>query len=46
MGNLRLKNRHSVRKTLTIDGDLADAIDGLVKAGKGETKEKSIVNDL
>lgn len=45
MNNLNFKNRHSVRKTITIDGDLADAIDNLVKNSKTK-KEKAVVNDL
>lgn len=39
-----LKHRYSVRKTLTIDGDIADAISNLVKKQRG--KEKEIVNEL
>ena len=39
-----IKNRRSVRKTLTIDGDVADAIENLLK--EGHSKEKVIVNDL
>jgi hypothetical protein len=45
MSNTSVKHRHSVRKTLTIDGDLADAIQEQLQQS-ANLKEKDVVNRL
>lgn len=45
MDNLKTyKNRRTVRKTLTIEGDIADML--AVKAAETNMSEKTLVNDL